>query len=555
MEFIKGMDISSYQQMKDEGKVYYDLHNEPIDAMDLAKECQANYIRLRIWNDPSAQPASGGYCGLEETIRTAKEIKKRGMKFLLDFHYSDWWADPATQTKPKAWEQDTVEELKEDIYRYTKEVLEALRENGVYPNMVQIGNEIRSGMLFPQGAIPNWQNLADFVNAGIKAVRDITRVERIPVMIHLDQGGRYDYFKEWFDQIMEHGVTDFDIIGLSFYSFWHGTFEDLKNTMEQLVSRYQKDLIIAETAYPYRKSKGAFFKEPQEVAGGFEATEENQRKAMELVMSITANISDKRGLGIFYWEPFTYGTEDENGWGNYMGFAKDDGSMSKGIDSYLKNPYEIPKNEIAKIYTPTIYTFQSKEEIEQMTVKLLKMDGTVETEKISVRNNDVKLNQVEIQFKNTVLTIPKEELQQGKEWVSNFDFAKASAGWQIEKNSKIDQNLILEYQNGKGLYFKGKTNFSFSVQQKIRIEKAGLYQPYLLYEGENTTGVNIKFYVHTKNEMKEIPIFPATAGEAYFKLDPVEVKEANDIITIGVSVEAPPVWGSIKKIQFLSILE
>ena len=132
------------------------------------------------------------------------------------------------QTKPLAWKELHGQALEEAVYTYTREVLLQLEKEDVLPDIVQIGNEIRSGMLFPDGAVPDYQTMAGLIIAGIRGARSVADKERLKVMIHLDQGGRYQFLKDWFDQALEQGLMDFDIIGLSYYPFWHGTFMDLR---------------------------------------------------------------------------------------------------------------------------------------------------------------------------------------------------------------------------------------------------------------------------------------------------------------------------------------
>ena len=144
LDYYKGMDISFLQEYMEKGMKTYDLDGTQIDPLDLAKKHGVNAMRLRIWHTPENVPESGGYCSLERTIAMAKKIKQEGFDFLLDFHYSDWWADPGQQRKPKAWENLHGTELEEAVYTYTKKVLCALKEAGAMPDMVQIGNEIRS---------------------------------------------------------------------------------------------------------------------------------------------------------------------------------------------------------------------------------------------------------------------------------------------------------------------------------------------------------------------------------------------------------------------------
>lgn len=385
--FVKGMDISSYPEMMDRGHRYYDFDGNEVNVIDFAKEQGFNYGRLRIWNNPECVRESGGYCDLAHTRRMAAEIKKRGMGLLLDFHYSDWWADPGKQTKPQAWNDLHGDALAQAVYDYTRAVLEALDTDHVYPEMVQVGNEIRCGMMWPDGRTDNWEGLAHLINAGIRAVRDTQGARDTKVMLHLDQGGRYYYFKEWFDNALSHGVTDFDIIGLSYYPFWHGTFNDLKNTMEALAKRYHKPMVIAEVAHAYRRSRGELFGEAQERISGFPAGGAAQKEVLELIMSIAAHISDGLGAGVFYWEPFSRpDDETDDSWGSCMGIVDADGRPTLGIRAFGSDPEHADVSRIAKIYEPSMITVTPEDvpsEYLPRAVKVLRYDGRLEWEAVT----------------------------------------------------------------------------------------------------------------------------------------------------------------------------
>ena len=328
MDFIKGMDISSYQEMLDKGYKYYDENGKEIDILDYAVDKGFNYARIRIWNEPDNVPLSGGYCSLEHTINLAKKIYDLGIPYLLDFHYSDWWADPGNQNKPAKWKGLHGVDLEDAVYEYTKSVLNELSLRGISPSMVQVGNEIRCGMLWPDGTSDNYKKLSGLINAGIKGVRDSNGGKSIKIMLHLDQGGRYYYFEKWFDEIIQNGVNDFDIIGLSYYPFWHGTYRDLDETMNKLSDRYGKDLIVAEVAYAYRLGADKLFGKGQERLGGFAASAEGQYKSLEIISGIIAGTNNSRGKGFFYWEPFIRDDNSES-WGYCMGIVDENGQPLK----------------------------------------------------------------------------------------------------------------------------------------------------------------------------------------------------------------------------------
>lgn len=264
MEFQKGMDLSFIPELEDAGVQVKDFDGTIMDPLDLVQKYGVNSVRLRIWNAPEHVRESGGYCSYAHTLAMAKRIRAHGMSFMLDFHYSDFWADPGQQRKPKDWENLSFKELKEAVFSYTRDTLTALKEEDVLPDIVQIGNEIRSGLLFPDGELPDYTKMVQLVNAGIRGARAAAGKDEMQVMIHLDQGGRYFYLKEWFDGSFAAGLEDFDLIGLSYYPFWHGTFTDLKETMTKLIWDYKKPIMVVETAHAWRKSVHGFIDEQQE---------------------------------------------------------------------------------------------------------------------------------------------------------------------------------------------------------------------------------------------------------------------------------------------------
>jgi beta-galactosidase len=240
-----GADISFLPQLEDRGMKFYEDGKE-IDAIKLLKEHGFNYIRLRIFVNPENQKgyAPGkGYCGLSYTLSMARRIKEAGMKLLLDFHYSDYWADPQQQYKPQDWEDLDFQSLKDVMRAYTTRVLIALGDQGTLPAMVQVGNEINHGLLWPDGHISNPDKMAALLKAGTEGVKAVD--PNIPVMMHLALGGQHDEAVFWLDNMLARGVK-FDIIGLSYYPRWHGTLDDLESNLKDLAARYHKPVNVVE---------------------------------------------------------------------------------------------------------------------------------------------------------------------------------------------------------------------------------------------------------------------------------------------------------------------
>ncbi|WP_157111429.1 glycosyl hydrolase 53 family protein [Nonlabens spongiae] len=240
-----GADISFLPQLEARGMKFYDKGVEK-DAISILKDHGLNYVRLRIFvnpENPQGYSPEKGFCDLDHTLAMAKRVKDAGMNLLLDFHYSDTWADPQKQFKPKAWEGLDFNQLKTQLNTYTKSVLNKLKAQGTLPDMVQVGNEINHGMVWPEGHISNLDNLAGLLKSGVSAVREVD--PEITVMMHLALGGQNEETVFWFDNMIARGV-EFDIIGLSYYPIWHCTLDDLNSNAHDLINRYQKDVNVVE---------------------------------------------------------------------------------------------------------------------------------------------------------------------------------------------------------------------------------------------------------------------------------------------------------------------
>jgi arabinogalactan endo-1,4-beta-galactosidase len=270
---ILGADISFLPQMESRGAKFSD-NDVPGDAMQIMKAHGFNYIRLRIFNQPAnpkGYSPKQGFCDLEHTKQMAKRIKAAGMKFLLDFHYSDYWADPQQQNKPAAWVGQDFTTLKKSLFDYTVNVMQQLKDQGTTPDMVQVGNEINHGMVWPDGAINNLDSLAQLIYEGVKAVKAVS--PKTTVMLHIALGGQNAEARFFLDNMAKRNVP-FDVIGLSYYPKWHGTLADLKNNMADLAKRYPQQVMVAEYSQLKRE-----------------------------VNDIAFNVPNGKAIGSFIWEP------------------------------------------------------------------------------------------------------------------------------------------------------------------------------------------------------------------------------------------------------------
>jgi arabinogalactan endo-1,4-beta-galactosidase len=238
-QFVKGGDIGWLEQMEATGYKFYDSTGVQKNCLQILKDKGINTVRLRVWVNPSNDRLNG-HCSQNEVVTMALRAKGMGMRVMIDFHYSDSWADPGKQNKPAAWAAHSFSQLLTDLYNHTYEVLDTLKKSGVTPDWAQIGNEITGGMLWPDGSTSNWSQLAQLLNKGYDATKAVD--SSIKVVIHLDQGNNNSRFRTFFDNAKNLGVR-YDIIGLSYYPYWLGTdytvtINDLGNNMNDMVSRY-----------------------------------------------------------------------------------------------------------------------------------------------------------------------------------------------------------------------------------------------------------------------------------------------------------------------------
>ncbi|ELP63548.1 glycosyl hydrolase 53 family protein [Streptomyces turgidiscabies] len=306
---VKGADISSLPKSEALGGTYKTSSGTTTDALTVLKNSGMNYARVKVWVNPA-----DGYNNKARVLALAKRIKAQGMKLLVDFHYSDTWADPGAQSKPSAWAGHSYSQLKADVYNHTYDVLGALKSQGTTADMVQVGNEINGGMLWSEGSTDNWSQLAGLLNSGYNAVKAVN--SGTTVALHLAKGGDLAGTRWWFDSAVSNGVK-FDAIGLSYYGYWHGSLSDFQTTLDDAASRYGKPVFVAETAYPFRldseDSHENIIDTTGELVSGYAASTAGQSAWFRDILNIVEAVPNGRGLGVFYWEA-TWTAVTGNGW-------------------------------------------------------------------------------------------------------------------------------------------------------------------------------------------------------------------------------------------------
>jgi arabinogalactan endo-1,4-beta-galactosidase len=364
-QFCMGADLSYVNQILDHGGLYRDS-GQVRDPFRIFREHGANLIRVRLWHNPAwtktvyTPPAQEMYSDLADVEKTIKKAKDLGMTVNLDFHYSDTWADPGKQIPPAAWADitDTIV-LKDSIYQYTYKTLAYLNNKGLMPEMVQIGNEINCGLFISatQGTFPSlnccngkWKELGAIINSGIRAVRDAAVSSSIKpkVLLHVADPKNVQW---WFDNIISQAkVTDFDVVGFSYYPLWHTTvpFSDLGNQVSTFKSRYNRKVMILEVAYPWTAANADSYNNgfgSQTPLAGFPFTIDGQYNFM---VAITQKVITAGGSGVIYWEPAWITSQMQDLWGTGSSFENAtffdfDGNTQKGIN-YMNYKYIFPTN-------------------------------------------------------------------------------------------------------------------------------------------------------------------------------------------------------------------
>ncbi|RKN42440.1 glycoside hydrolase family 53 protein [Streptomyces hoynatensis] len=306
---VRGVDLSSVPKGEDHGAVFRHQDGTVGDPVRILQEGGATWVRLKVWvNSPD------GYHGKPQILAMARRAAALGMQTLVDFHYSDSWADPGQQNKPAAWAGLGGAALERAVADHTADILGALAAQGTPAGMAQIGNEINGGLLWPDGSADDWDALAGLLTSGSRAATAASPGTRI--VLHLAEGGDLGGTRWWFDNAVSRGVP-FDVIGLSFYGYWHGSLDELQANADDAAARYGKDVLVAETGYPFRLGSedgtADLIGSSSQLVPGYPATPEGQLAWMRDITAVMARVPGGRGLGVCYWEPAWTATPG-NGW-------------------------------------------------------------------------------------------------------------------------------------------------------------------------------------------------------------------------------------------------
>lgn len=579
-DFIKGADVSIMPELERNGTKFYDNGIEQ-DGLTILKNHGVNWIRVRIWNNPyvvGPEGVGGGNTDEAKAIEMAKRAKALGMKVLVDFHYSDFWVDPGQQKKPDAWKNDSGDKLVDDVYAYTAKVMQDFNAQGVTSDMVQVGNELNNGMLWPEAQLtednPNgYKFLAKLLNAGLQAVHDNDKDNKVKTMIHL-AGVDVNLYHTFFDNlIVKNKVNDFDIIGMSFYPFWHGTMDDLKNTMNDVSAKYNKDVIAVETAFGYTLEDADFeknnFGTNEEKVGGYKATVQGQATGLRDVMATVASVNDNRGLGIFYWAPDWVINEKVgwksngggNGWDNLTLFDTK-GNALESMDTF--NLVSDPNNQYIEPQVTAINTVDVKDVSLYSNVDLPQTVGVVYSND-AVKNMSVKWDVAKPIFakpgnytiSGTVEGLAQKaianiEVKNKMNLVLNGNFENETLnGWDIVGDSSA---INLAWNQGDvrdkcAMHYWNNKPFNVIIKQKLKGLSDGKYTLSCWTQGN---GLASKYQLFVKQNGVEMTTDIKDDGwNRWHQTSIKNIEVKNGEVEIGFILNGrPDTWGSIDDIEF-----
>lgn len=596
-DFIRGMDASAVLSVEKSGAKYYGYDGKEQDVFETLAESGVNYIRLRVWNDPYDENGNG-YGGGDNDVATAIELGKRatqyGMKVNIDFHYSDFWADPKRQHAPKAWEGMSADEKADALYDFTKESLTQILDAGVDVGMVQVGNEINNGMS-GETDVPAVMGL---LSAGSRAVREIADSygKDIQIVLHYTNIEDNEEVDTMAANLKEYGV-DYDIFGLSYYPFWDGTNENVQNVAKNIMDRYGKKVVIAETSYCYTEKDGDGFGNSfdgiEDAVDGYAPTVQSQAT---MIRDICAAANEVGVLGVFYWEGtwIPVGSEDQDnsalwekygsGWASsysaeydpddaglyYGGCSWDNQAMfdftghplpSLNVFRYLKDGHTVP---LAVDFIPQ--TTVSRDVGEALTlpetVEVVYNDrsantqvpvswdasqaAAIDTKKAGTYTVDGTLSD------GTAVTADVDV--EMVNYVKNPGFEEADRSmWEISYTGENDPTDYQEkaddaHDGDFSLHFWSDSDMEFSICQTLTDLPAGTYQLFAFAQGgdmESTSDLELYAVVNGEEIGSDAFMLTTWTDWKQPKVDNIRIGDG-DTLTIGVRMKCNAnSWGTI----------
>ncbi len=599
-DFIMGMDASCVPALEKGGVKYYDHNGAEKDVYQILSENGINYIRVRIWNDPfdaDGNGYGGGNCDIENAIEIGKRATEYGMKLLVNFHYSDFWADPAKQMVPKAWKGMAIEEKCEALYEYTRDCLQRMVDAGVDVGMVQIGNETNGAMAGEDStALGGWKRIMELVSAGSRAVREVC--PEALVAVHFANPEKITNF-ESYGKNLEYYQVDYDVFASSYYPFWHGTLDNLAAVLSDIANKYGKKVMVAETSYAYTPEDTDFYGNTIGEGGGivknYPFTQQGQanlvRDVVDTVVNKTAN-----GIGVFYWEG-TWISSGGNSWEensalweqygsgwatSYAGdYDPDDAGVWYGgcsVDNQALFTPDGKATEALKVFSLMREgnAIELKADAIEDTDLILDLSGDIVLpETVNAVMNDNSKKAIPVQWLDADMDAMKNGgvakytvhgEADGMEaicyvsmvnynYLNNWSFEEGESGWEAEATDSFDElyveDKVSDSMTGTKHYHfwgAGENCVSFKLSQAVEGLKSGKYDYSISIMGGDGGDTEIYAYVMINGELAYRADTQITVYDEWHTatIEDIEYTEGDEL-TVGISVrcQGPNAWGKI----------
>ena len=600
-DFIKGADISSVIALENSGVVFYNAEGEVQDIFQTLKEHGINYIRVRVWNDPydaEGNPYGGGNNDLATAVKIGKRATAQGLRLCVNFHYSDFWADPSKQQAPKAWEGMSIDQKANALYEFTKHSLETLLREGIDVGMVQIGNETTGKMC----GETNWINITKLMNAGSRAVREVSAAfdTDIEIAVHFTnpERGIREYHR--YGMILDNFNVDYDIFASSYYPYWHGTLENLTAVLKDIAESFGKKVMVAEVAYAYTYENGDGFgntiSEESYVVKPYPITVQGQANAIRDCIQAVVDVGGA-GIGVFYWEPawipvpgssyeerFELWEKYGSGWATSFAASYDpaDAGVYYGGSSWDNqalfdfNGRPLASLQVFKYVDTGAVTDLYIDAVKEVEVKVRIGDPVILPEAVTVIYNDSSTSEVAVVWDDVDLEAmsksgPQDYIVYGtvrdqsgavralakisvveKNYVDNPSFEEADMSmWKITNINNVTTELgVIDkmqdaHSGTKSLHFWSRSDVHFTVEQTVENLAPGLYNFSLFIQGGDAAEQEIYIYAIADGETYRVDT--NIDGWRNFR-NPIirDIPVRSGAITVGAYVKCSPgAWGTL----------
>ncbi|HHX01226.1 MAG TPA: cellulase family glycosylhydrolase [Firmicutes bacterium] len=600
-DFIKGVDISSVIALENSGVVFYNTKGEVQDVFQTLKEHGINYIRVRVWNDPydeHGNPYGGGNNDVNTAIAIGRRAVNQGLKLCVNFHYSDFWADPSKQQAPKAWADLPIDDKADALYEFTKDALTAMLAEGIDIGIVQIGNETTTGMSGER----NWINITKLMNAGCRAVREVSEQfnKHILIAVHFTnpERGLAEYHR--YGMILNNFNVDYDILASSYYPYWHGTLANLTTVLKDIADSFGKKVMVAEVSYAYTYENGDSFgntiSEESYVVKPYPITVQGQANAIRDCIQAVVDVGEA-GIGVFYWEPAwipvpgnSYAERFElwerygSGWASSFAasYDPDDAGVYYGGSAWDNQAmFDFTGRPLASLKVFDYVDSGADTELYIDAVKELEVrvrigDPIILPKTVTVIFNDSSVKEMEVAWDNLDLESiskagPQDYLVYGtviaqsqtvtalcklsiieRNYIDNPSFEDSDLSmWRITNINNVTTELgILDkmadaHSGTKSLHFYSRNNVHFTVEQEVINLPPGRYNFSLFLQGGDANDQEI--YIYAIADGKTYRADTDIDGWRRFR-NPIigDIQVESGTIVVGASVKCGPgAWGTL----------